>query len=140
MIFKSNDPSTDYTCLCSNNVIDMCTHWHTINFVTVFINRYLIIILIIKLSNELCCIDQRWYWLLVKFPMDYTSSKLLCKPSSVCEKELSTKNLHTYYIGAFNSYYLLTMTFIQSAQSSVLQFVKQWLNLPRNCTTGTMMF
>ena len=32
----------------------------------------------------------------------------------------------------------LTMSSIQSAQSSVLRFVKQWLNLPRNCTPGTV--
>ena len=30
------------------------------------------------------------------------------------------------------------MSSIQSAQSSVLRFVKQWLNLPRNCTPGTV--
>ena len=30
------------------------------------------------------------------------------------------------------------MSSIQSARSSVLKFVKQWLNLPRNCTPGTV--
>ena len=30
------------------------------------------------------------------------------------------------------------MSSIQSAQSSVLRFVKKWLNLPRNCTPGTV--
>ena len=30
------------------------------------------------------------------------------------------------------------MSSIQSAQSSVLRFVKQWLNLPCNCTPGTV--
>ena len=32
----------------------------------------------------------------------------------------------------------LTVSSIQSAQSSVLRFVKQWLNLPHNCTPGTV--
>ena len=32
----------------------------------------------------------------------------------------------------------LTMSSIISAQSSVLKFVKNWLNLPRNCTPGTV--
>ena len=29
------------------------------------------------------------------------------------------------------------MSSIQSAQSSVLKFVKRWLNLPHNCAPGT---
>ena len=32
----------------------------------------------------------------------------------------------------------LTVSSISSAQSSVLKFVKSWLNLPRNCTPGTV--
>jgi len=32
----------------------------------------------------------------------------------------------------------LTVTSINSAQSSMLKFVKSWLNLPRNCTPGTV--
>ena len=32
----------------------------------------------------------------------------------------------------------LTVSSIISAQSSVLKFVKNWLNLPRNCTPGTV--
>ena len=32
----------------------------------------------------------------------------------------------------------LTVTSISSAQLSVLKFVKSWLNLPRNCTPGTV--
>jgi len=48
------------------------------------------------------------------------------------------KNFVTSVLHFHTAVERLTISSIQSAQSSVLKFVKRWLNLPRNCTPGTV--